>query len=122
MKHKAVYHISDYCVVITLYSTMYYNSMYTVQYNVIVNCTEAVSNRKQMPIANHSIHKNMNMDVFAHCLLILASFIGFYCCAMHKTTRPAQIDCNKALHTQKVKPGSSITFKQRLLTYKHQNY
>lgn len=31
MKHKAVYHISDSCVVITSYSTMYYNSMY--------NCT-----------------------------------------------------------------------------------
>lgn len=28
--------MSDSCVVITLYSTMYYNSMYTVQYNVIV--------------------------------------------------------------------------------------
>lgn len=102
-KQTEMKHISDSYVVITLYSTMYYNSMYTVQYNVIVklykSSVKPETNANCSPL--HSQEYDYILLIFFLFWLHLLDFIVVPCIKQHAQPR----DCNKALHTQKAKPG-----------------
>lgn len=87
----AVYHISDSCVVITLYSTMYYNSMYTVQYNVIVklykSSVKPETNANYSPLHSQEYEYGCILLIFFLFWLHLLDFIVVPCIKQHAQPR-----------------------------------
>lgn len=84
-------HISDSYVVITLYSTMYYNSMYTVQYNVIVklykSSVKPETNANCSPLRSQEYEYEYILLIFFLFWLHLLDFIVVPCIKQHAQPR-----------------------------------